>query len=325
MRRLLIVFVIAFPFSVSAQTIDSTSYKQVDSLIKVSRALTGKSDFKTALEVNAQAEKIALSTFGPTSASYGSVCYNHGRIMHAKGDYPEAEKRFLESKTIREKVLVKEHPDYAMSLNNLAILYWAMGQYEKSEPLYLESKEIREKVLGKEHPYYAQSLNNLAILYQDMRQYEKSEIFFNGSVELDRKIILSALHHLSEKEMNQYLLTFKVHAHTVFSFMQNTSGKTGIAKTAYDNTLFYKGFLLHASIQSKQLVMKDTAAVVKYNLLRSYGVRLSKEYSKPIAERKGVIELEEKSNELEKEIARTVAGYQEAKKQVSWKEVQQKT
>ncbi|MBK8491472.1 MAG: tetratricopeptide repeat protein [Saprospirales bacterium] len=68
----------------------------------------------------------------------------------------------------------KEHPNYASSLSNLALLYHSMGGYEKAEPLFLEAIVIQEKALGKEHPGYANSLRNLAVLYHSMGQYEKS-------------------------------------------------------------------------------------------------------------------------------------------------------
>ena len=55
----------------------------------------------------------------------------------------------MAARSIREKVLGSEHPDFAWTLHNLAILYVDMGYYEKAEPLYLKAKEIREKVLGK--------------------------------------------------------------------------------------------------------------------------------------------------------------------------------
>ena len=79
--------------------------------------------------------------------------------------YEKAEQLYFESKAIREKVLGKEHAEYARSLNNLANLYVGMGQYEKAESIHLEAKAIREKVLGKEHPDYAGTLNNLGVLY----------------------------------------------------------------------------------------------------------------------------------------------------------------
>ena len=58
-------------------------------------------------------------------------------------------------KTIREKIVGKEHPNYASSCNNLSSLYKDMGQYEKAEQFCIEAKNIREKIFGKLHPDYA--------------------------------------------------------------------------------------------------------------------------------------------------------------------------
>ncbi len=178
MRYLIFTLLTICVVSLNAQTVDSIAIKQVDSLIKVSRDLTSKRDFDKALEVNAAAEKIALEKLGRESAAYGSCAFNLGRVNYYKGDKPEAEKWYLNSKAIREKAVGKEHPDYAWCLNNLAMLYYNMGNYEKAEPLYLEAKTIREKALGKEHPDYAASLNNLAVLYYNMGNYEKVELLY---------------------------------------------------------------------------------------------------------------------------------------------------
>ena len=37
---------------------------------------------------------------------------------------------------IRRTALGERHPDYAASLNNLAVLYRAMGRHAEAEPLY---------------------------------------------------------------------------------------------------------------------------------------------------------------------------------------------
>ncbi|MGB3084265.1 MAG: hypothetical protein WBB21_06080, partial [Saprospiraceae bacterium] len=59
--KYLLFFLMTFCLStITAQTVDSMVIKQVDSLIKVSRTLTGQRNFDKALEVNAAAEKIAL-------------------------------------------------------------------------------------------------------------------------------------------------------------------------------------------------------------------------------------------------------------------------
>ena len=519
----------------SAQAIDSSAIKQVDSLIRVSRDYTSKRDFDKALEVISEAERIALKNLGRESASYGSCAFNRGRVMHNKKDFPEAEKFYIEAKVIREKVLGKAHPaygwamnnlgllnkdmgnydkaesyyleakaiwekalgkehfNYAASINNLASLYWTLGDYEKAEPLYLESKTIRKKVLGNEHPDYAASLNNLAslyiemgnylkveplileakailekvfgkehfeyaksleylaifyhdmgnfkkaeplyieakdirekvfgkehseyassinnlaVLYDDMGNYEKAEPLYlefkaiiektlgkehpdyatspnnlgnlyyeMGSYEkavalhLEAKAIrekmlgkahpdytasldnlarvyerqhrylaseplleeafflrqtrfLNATSFLSEQELAQYLIKYQKGGDRLNSYLfarPNIKAHSGIlTNLAYNYALFYKGFLQAAATRLNAPAF-ISAEMVDLNLqLKSYRRRLSVEYTKPIAGQKGIAELEEKANLVEKKLARSVSGYAEAIRQVKWQDV----
>ena len=70
---------------------------------------------------------------------------------------------------IWEKALRPEHPDAALSLNNLAMFYEKkQRQYEKAEPLYQRSLAIRERALGPEHLDVAASLENYAVLLRNM-------------------------------------------------------------------------------------------------------------------------------------------------------------
>jgi CHAT domain-containing protein len=101
-------------------------------------------------------------------------------IYHDKNDFAKAESYYLEQIAIREKTLGREHPDYALLLDNLGLLYYKMGDYAKAESYSLEEKAVKEKVLGKEHPDYALSLNSLGILYGDMGDYAKAESYFLG-------------------------------------------------------------------------------------------------------------------------------------------------
>ena len=50
------------------------------------------------------------------------------------------------SLAILEKALGPDHPDVAVSLNNLGELYRAQGRYAQAEPLYKRSLAIWEKV-----------------------------------------------------------------------------------------------------------------------------------------------------------------------------------
>src|SRR5262249_35134999 len=57
-----------------------------------------------------------------------------------------------------------EHPNVAISLNNMAILYRDQGRYDEAEALYKRSLAISEKALGPEHSEVGTVLDNLADL-----------------------------------------------------------------------------------------------------------------------------------------------------------------
>ncbi len=521
---------------VQGQNTDSLAVvRGVDSLIQVSRTLTGQREYDKALEVNAAAEKLAQERFGKASAVYGRCCVNRGRVNYFKGDLQEAEKGyvesitvqekslgkehpdyakslyslgilyrvmgayekaepfsiqakairektlglehpeyalsvnslgalysimgvyekaesyFLEAKTILEKTLGKEHPDYAASLNNLGILYGQMGAYEKAEPLFRESTTIKEKNLGREHPEYAISLYNLGVLYSTMGAYEKAEQLYlqakailgktlgrehpeyavslsnlgglyivmgvyekaeqlyleaKAIVEtilgkehpeyakvvanlgevytylgayaqaepyfLEAKIIqekvlgqnhpeyaftllkLSILYetqngyagsepllknyavlrqfslnqsaaYLSERQLAAYAATFQQDGHRLSTFLFTRLSKNKPVGTlpsmCFDHNLFHKGFLLGAAARLNTLASSSPESEEINLRLKIYRRRLATEYAKPVVERMGVPELEEKAEATEKDLARTVAGYAEAVRQVKWQEV----
>ena len=83
-------------------------------------------------------------------------------LFEAQGDYAAARPLYEQALAIRKEVLGEHHPDYATSLNNLAVLLTSQGDYAAARPLYEQALAIRKEVLGERHPDYATSLNNLA-------------------------------------------------------------------------------------------------------------------------------------------------------------------
>jgi tetratricopeptide (TPR) repeat protein len=76
---------------------------------------------------------------------------------------------------IREKALGPEHPDVALSLNNLAIVYERQGRYGEAEAAHARALPILEKALGPEHPHVASSLSGLATVYERQGRYGEAE------------------------------------------------------------------------------------------------------------------------------------------------------
>jgi len=281
-----------------------------------------------------EAKAIWEKVLGKEHPDYALSLNSLANLYWEMGAYEKARPFYLEAKAICEQVLGKEHPDYALLLNNLANLYREMGAYEKAKPFYLEAKAICEQVQGKEHPDYALVLNNLANLYRAIGTYEKAEPIFAELSSVNQSLLEKSARHLSERELDSYLTVFSERQDRALSFAQMSGpaqyslgegGNKKVVPTCYDNILFYKGFLLNAANRVKRLAYSDSTATEKYNLLKSYGRRLAAEYAKPITDRDSasVAELEEKSNTLEKDLARTVAGYGEASRQVNWRDVQE--
>ena len=58
------------------------------------------------------------------------------------GDYARALPLFEQSLAIQKNVLGEHHPDYALSLNNLAQLYKIQGDYARALPLFEQATAI---------------------------------------------------------------------------------------------------------------------------------------------------------------------------------------
>lgn len=275
------------------------------------------------LEVMAIQEK----KHGKEHPYYARCLDNLAIIEQSIGNYEKAEPLYLEALAIREKTLGKVNPMYANNLNNLALLYSETGKFEKAEPLHLEAKDIREKTLGKEHPDYATSVYNLAKHYQAAGEHQKAGAFFAEDVTAQRSLLSKAVRHLSEQEIGNYLSLYSGSRDELLAFAHSVPDESLRQKSAalcFDNALFYKGFLLQAAAQVGRLALSDAAAAEKFDLLKSCESRLAAQYAQPIAERDstGIAVLETQTNDLEKDLARTVAGFGQAIRQVNWQEVQ---
>ena len=82
----------------------------------------------------------------------------HHRCIACRVDFT---RRILQREELR---LGPDHPDVAMSLNDLANLLYKTNRLAEAEPLYRRAFAMWEKSLSPDHPDVAMSLNNLASL-----------------------------------------------------------------------------------------------------------------------------------------------------------------
>ena len=108
---------------------------------------------------------------------------------YQQGDYAKARDLEMEALQIREKVLGKEHPDYATSLNNLALFNSKLGNYAEAVQLATEALLIEEKILGREHPEYARTLNNLGNYNAYLGNYAEAVRLGTEALQIQEKVL----------------------------------------------------------------------------------------------------------------------------------------
>lgn len=114
----------------------------VDSLIQVSRGLMNKREFPKAIEVLEAAKKTALEKWGKMSVAYGNALYYHSRALHGTRDYAAAEKLYVETLDIQEKILGPGDESYLTTLSRYGTLFSETKQFERAEPIYLKVQEL---------------------------------------------------------------------------------------------------------------------------------------------------------------------------------------
>ena len=107
--------------------------------------------------------------------------------LSQEGQYAEAIPLAEKALGIRKKVLGDNHPDVAISLNNLAELYRLQGRYTEAEPLYQQSLAIDKKTLGDNHPDVATGMDNLATFYYLQGRYKEAERLYKESLAIKKE------------------------------------------------------------------------------------------------------------------------------------------
>ena len=267
--------------------------------------------------------EIRTKLLGGPDPNTATTLNNLALVFEKMGRYDEALAEHLRVLSMREELLGKVHPGYAQSLSNLGNLFLKMGQYTDAEERYLQADTIWRESLGGEHPHIAINLISQGICLSKTGRPDAAEAALTQASNIQRLQLGKATRYLSESELAAYTSTFHSSQDIVQTIAADHAGaRPALAALCYDNNLFYKGFLLNEAQRMRKLVSRTPAARETFELLSSYHRRLAQEYTKPIADRQGTDELESQINELERTLANTVGGFEDAVRQVNWQEVQ---
>ncbi len=281
-------------------------------------------DYKKSIHYYLQAIDLLEKLMGKNNIYYTMVIASIGLAKRQLGFYDEAISALNEARAIDEKVSGKENPDdYANAVYELGETYRYQGVYDSAHYFLEEARSIWEGTLGREHPWYSLGLRSLINLFAAQGQYDSAEMYQLEAQMLQRGQLERAARFMSAKQLDAYTHLFEQDLDNDFSIaLRRAATSGGHLGLLFDHALFYKGFLLGKASQIKALSISDTASARLYAQLVVVQRQLAAEYSKPPAEREGVITLEAESKTIEKALARTAAGFSNALQQVTWADIQ---
>src|SRR4051812_37058212 len=130
---------------------------------------------------------LALTTFGALATASAQPAdikaINKAFQDHyARGNYPAAQIDAQELERLAKARFGANHPDYAVALNKLGIVFQAQGKYGEAEGLYKRALVIREQALGPSHPDVAQPLHNLGLVLGAQRKNSEAEGFYKRAL-----------------------------------------------------------------------------------------------------------------------------------------------
>jgi tetratricopeptide (TPR) repeat protein len=145
---------------------------------------------KTFFELFCQTKEDKLDLPGESDIDKARRYDAIGQVFrYSIGDYDKALEYYRKALKVREEVLGYEHPDTAMSYNNIGYVYWIKGMNDEALRYLNMAKDIREKILEPDHPDTATSYNNIGLIYRAKEEYDEALMYHNMALEIRERVL----------------------------------------------------------------------------------------------------------------------------------------
>jgi len=99
----------------------------------------------------------------------------YGNSLYERGAFAEAIQVASAAVDWARQNVAERYPEFAETLNNLAMAHHALGHARTAESLLQAASDLWRRTLGDDHPQYGTGLANLAIIQQDQGKYAEAE------------------------------------------------------------------------------------------------------------------------------------------------------
>lgn len=122
------------------------------------------------------------------SSFLGTVYNNLSNSYRLLGEYEKALSACNKGMSMREKVFGIHSLDYALSINNLGLIYYGMENLETAKANFEEALRIKVDLLPEVHEHLSTGYFNLAFIYDKMQQDDKALAYYRASMEINNEL-----------------------------------------------------------------------------------------------------------------------------------------
>ncbi|MCX7651429.1 MAG: CHAT domain-containing protein [Bacteroidia bacterium] len=123
------------------------------------------------------------------TVSWTKLLYYRAWIWGDIGDYQRAESLYKVTLEWQRHYLGENHPDYALTLNDMGLLEQILGRYSTAESLLSRASAIQRKVIGETHPHHLITLHNLAIVFTGQGHFSKAESLMHWIAKTEEQVL----------------------------------------------------------------------------------------------------------------------------------------
>ncbi len=153
----------------------------IDTLLELSRALSGTGDLGRAEPPLQEALRLAQSEYGAASADSGRALWALGRLRFQQGRFADAKDLYKRGLEILETTQAPPI-EVSAALDDLAKVYGRELQWGLAKQTYERALNIDRRVLGDDHPRVASHLHNLAVVAQNMGDLKRAESLYRDAI-----------------------------------------------------------------------------------------------------------------------------------------------
>ncbi|MDA3906309.1 MAG: tetratricopeptide repeat protein, partial [Bacteroidales bacterium] len=295
-------------------------------LNNIATVLENQYKYEGVKELYEESLKIIDNLIGEENDSYATTLSNYANFLRTINDNG-ADSLFLKTLNIQEHVLGKVHPNYATTLGNYAVYLSLNEKHNEAIKLNLKTAEILSNNFGDNHSSLIPVYDNLCLDYYKIGDLTNSVSYNQKSY----KIFISELNFVfafsSNESRKNYVTKFQntLNGYKAITFNAFKTNKA-YSNIEYNIELFSNSLLLNTSrnIQQSILNSKDSSLISTYEDFKNLRRQINYLQQQPVDKQQGLPELEEKANQLDKQLTKASQAYQQNKENlnIQWQDVQ---